>query len=100
MKIATWNIKTLLDSTNKDTTTLPRRTAVLAKEFQKYNIDIIALQETHLQGFGKLEERSCGYTYYCSGSNETSNEHGVAIGVRTSLIKTGIISEPALMNDL
>lgn len=47
MKFATWNIRTLMDSNDKHAITLPRRTAIPAKEFCTYNIGIIALQETH-----------------------------------------------------
>uniref|UniRef100_A0A8D9AEP7 Craniofacial development protein 2 n=2 Tax=Cacopsylla melanoneura TaxID=428564 RepID=A0A8D9AEP7_9HEMI len=99
IKIATWNIKTLLDSNRKNSTTLPRRTAVIAKELERYDIDIIALQETHLTGFGQLEERGSGYTYFWSGSNESANKYGVAICVRTKLLRNGIISEPTCIDD-
>lgn len=99
IKVATWNIRTLLDSNHKDTTSLPRRTAVIARELERYNIDIIALQETHMPGFGRLDERGSGYTFFYSGSNETSNQHGVAICVRTKLLMKGIISEPNCIHE-
>ncbi|KAI5726708.1 hypothetical protein M8J76_007273 [Diaphorina citri] len=99
MKIATWNIRTLLESGRQDSLTIPRRTAVIAKELQRYDIDIVALQETHMTGFGRLNERGGGYTYFWSGSNETSNNHGVAIAVKTKLVSKGVISEPTCINE-
>lgn len=79
LKIATWNIRTLLDTKNKESLTIQRRTAVIAKELEKYDIDIIALQETHLNETGTLDERQSGYTFQWSGCPEDGdNKYGVA----------------------
>ena len=43
MNVAAWNVRTLQDNPNN----LERRTAVIAKELSRYNIDIAALQKTH-----------------------------------------------------
>uniref|UniRef100_A0A8D8VT20 Craniofacial development protein 2 n=1 Tax=Cacopsylla melanoneura TaxID=428564 RepID=A0A8D8VT20_9HEMI len=101
MNIATWNVKTLLDSSRKESSTIPRKTAIVAREMEKLNIDIAALQETHLKGFGRLDERKAGYTYFWSGCEESSerNDHGVAICIKTSLIRKGIISEPTCIDE-
>lgn len=99
LNIATWNIRTLLDSKNPASITIPRRTALVAKEMAKYNIDVAGLQETHLKGFGKLEEKATGYTFYWSGSDSEENRHGVAICIKTSLIKKGIVTEPTCLNN-
>lgn len=91
LHFATWNVSTLLDSTSITTTTTPRRTAIVAAELKRYNVDLAALQETHLLDFGRLDERGSGYSYYWSGSSDSSNYHGVAICVRTELIRKDII---------
>ena len=55
MKIATWNIRTLLGDI--DGRTGPRRkTALLAMELARYSIDFAALSETRLSGEGSISE--------------------------------------------
>lgn len=80
---------------------IPRKTAIVAREMARLNISIAALQETHLKGFGRIDEKKAGYSYYWSGVEETSsrNDFGVAICVKTSLITKGIISEPTCINE-
>uniref|UniRef100_A0A8D9E6N4 Craniofacial development protein 2 n=1 Tax=Cacopsylla melanoneura TaxID=428564 RepID=A0A8D9E6N4_9HEMI len=100
LNFATWNVRTLLDSTRLSSITLQRRTAVIAHELKQYNIDIVALQETHLVGQGQLEESSAGYTYLWSGAKDAAqNFYGVAICARTELVQKGIVSEPSCIND-
>ena len=51
---------------DKDYDTRPeRRTALIAKELHRYNIDIAALQETRLEGQGQEQEKE--YTFFWSG---------------------------------
>lgn len=79
-----------MDSTRFTSITLPRRTAVIAHELREYNIDIVALQETHLRGKGQLEEKGAGYTDMWSGTKEndqTENFYGVAICAKSELVK-------------
>ena len=52
LKVAAWNVRTLLD--REDTDRPERRTALIAKELSKYNIDTAALSETRLAGEGTL----------------------------------------------
>lgn len=101
MNIATWNVRTLLDSSRKESVSIPRKTAIVAREMEKLNVDIAALQETHIKGFGKLDEKKVGYTYYWSGCDENNerNDHGVAICVKSNLIKKGVVSEPTCVNE-
>ena len=43
---------------DKDNDTRPeRRTALIAKELHRYNLDIAALQETKLEGQGQVQEK-------------------------------------------
>ena len=62
MTIATWNVRTLLDNENSERP--QRRTAQIAAELQRYNVDIATLTETRLSEEGSLEEIGCGYTFY------------------------------------
>ena len=53
----------------------------LADDFEKYNLNTLAIQETHIQGYGtKILKSSTNkeYLLYYSGSKETS-ENGVGI---------------------
>ena len=53
MTIAQWNVRTLLD---RETTNRPeRRTALVAMELAKYNIDIAVLSETRFHASGSLK---------------------------------------------
>jgi len=41
-----------------------RRTALIASELLRYNIDIAALRETRLADEGSLNEMASGYTFF------------------------------------
>ncbi|KAL1447535.1 hypothetical protein WDU94_013872, partial [Cyamophila willieti] len=100
LQISSWNIRTLLDSAKPTSLTIPRRTAVVARELKRYDIDIAALQETHLKESGQVEEKHAGYTYFWSGCSEDQpNYYGVALCVKSHLIKKGIVSEPNCYSD-
>ena len=51
--VATWNIRSLLDSTHPG-----RRSALVSKELHRYNISIAALSEIRLAGAGERREQS------------------------------------------
>jgi len=59
MRLAAWNVQTLLDNDDR----LERRTAIIAREMERYNIDIAALSETRLCGSTQFEEVGAGYTF-------------------------------------
>ena len=59
MRLAVWNVQTLLDKDDR----LERRTAIIAREMERYNIDITALSETRLSGSTQFEEVGAGYTF-------------------------------------
>lgn len=84
MKIATWNVRTLLD---RDGSVLPeRRTAIVSKELARYNIDIAALSETRLSDEDQLTEIG-GYTYFWKGKpNGIKREGGVGFAIRSELL--------------
>lgn len=85
MNIAAWNVRTLLD---RDVSERPqRRTALIASELARYNIDIAALSETRLAGEGELCERGAGYTFFWNGRGpEERREAGVGFAVKTTLV--------------
>ena len=65
-----------------------RRTAILARELKRYNIDIAALSETRFLESGSLTEELAGYTFYWSGkSRGERRDHGVGFAIKTSIVK-------------
>ena len=58
MTIGTWNVRTLLDNPKDDRP--ERRTALVARELNRYNIQIAALIETRLANTGQLSEIKAG----------------------------------------
>ena len=69
-----------------------RRTALLAMELSKYNVDVAALSETRLPDDGSLEETSQGYTFFWKGlAADAPRIHGVGFAIKTRLL--GSIAE-------
>ena len=79
MTIAQWNVRTLLD---RETTNRPeRRTALVAMELAKYNIDIAVLSEPRFHVPGSLNDLE--YTSYWSGKpNSEKGEAGVRFAIK------------------
>lgn len=53
-----------------DTDRPQRRTALIANDLFRYNIDIATLSETRLTGEGELCERGSGYTFFLEWSRQ------------------------------
>lgn len=71
----------------------------MAKELQRYNIDIAALSETRLEEKGQLSEVNGGYTFFWSGrAPEDRREAGVGFAIRTSLVRN-LTKLPEGIND-
>ena len=65
MKVACWNVRTLLD---KELTEKPHhKTALLARELSLYDIDIAGLSGTRLPDVGQIPETRSGYTLFWKG---------------------------------
>ncbi|XP_029766781.1 uncharacterized protein LOC112117806 [Terrapene carolina triunguis] len=79
------NVRTLMD---REAVARPeRRTALIARELVRYNIDIAALSETRLPGEGFLSEPGGGYTFFWKGQTETEDRiHGVGLAIKTLLM--------------
>jgi hypothetical protein len=86
LNLGTWNVRTLLDNSKADRP--ERRTALVARELARYNVDIAALEETRLADKGQLTEQSGGYTFFWSGRASTERrEAGVGFAVKSHLAR-------------
>ncbi|XP_024052555.2 uncharacterized protein LOC112104472, partial [Terrapene carolina triunguis] len=85
LTIGVWNVRTLMD---REAVARPeRRTALIARELVRYNIDIAALSERRLPGEGFLSEPGGGYTFFWKGKTETEDRiHGVGLAIKTLLM--------------
>ena len=85
LSLACWNIRTLLDL--ESSSSPERRTALVAKELARYNLDIIALSETRFSGEGQLTEKGGGYTFFWKGKPEGERrDSGVGFAIRSKLV--------------
>ena len=82
--VTSWNVRTLQDTGLG----ARRRTALIACELARYNIDIAALSETRLFDEGSLVEIGTGYTFFWSDLPKVARHiHGVGFAVRTALLQ-------------
>ena len=66
-----------------------RRTALIAQELSRYNVDVAALSETRISDEGSIAEDLGGYTFFWKGYPLDENRiHGVAFAIRSSLLKS------------
>lgn len=82
--IATWNIRTLRD--DERNVCPERKTAFIARELSRYNVDVAAISETHLHESGELCEQLGSYAYYWSGkpaSERAASGVGFAFSTRS-----------------
>ncbi|XP_038072312.1 uncharacterized protein LOC119740951 [Patiria miniata] len=81
-----WNVRTLLDHAN--TSRPERRTALVARELQRYRVDIAALSETHFADKGSLKEEGGGFTFFWKGKRQAEDRiYGVGFAIRSTLVK-------------
>ena len=87
LKVGTWNVRTMLDiNTDGENARPHRRTALIALELERFNVDIAALSETRLSGEGSLTEVGGGYTFFWRGYPEGQpRKHGVGLAIRTTI---------------
>ncbi|XP_048485578.1 uncharacterized protein LOC105392632 [Plutella xylostella] len=86
MIFGAWNVRTLLD---RDGNACPeRKTAVVARELHRYNVDVAALSETHLADEGELVEGGGGYTFFWKGTAASEpRRSGVGFAVKNCIAK-------------
>ena len=83
MTIAQWNVRTLLD---RETTNRPEsRTALIAMELAKYNIDIAVLSETRFDASGSLNNLEYIF-YWSSKPNGERREGGVGFAIKRDIV--------------
>uniref|UniRef100_UPI00398F4583 craniofacial development protein 2-like n=1 Tax=Pristiophorus japonicus TaxID=55135 RepID=UPI00398F4583 len=85
MKFGTWNVRTLTDNPNSNRP--ERRTAILAQDLRRFDIDIATRSETRRAGEGQLKEHSGGYTFFWKGKPEAERcFHGIGFAVKNELV--------------
>ena len=82
-------MRTLLDpQTPSYSDRPPRRTALIAAELKRYNIDIAALSETRLAEEDSISEAGEGYSFFWRGLPKDEHRiHGVGFAIKTTLLK-------------
>jgi len=82
----TRNVRTLPDHSRADKP--ERRTALVARQLARYNVDIAALSETRLADQVRLTEIRCGYIFFWSGRGVTERrESGVGFTVKSHMLR-------------
>ena len=61
--VGAWNVRTLLETKR----THVRPSAIIARELDRYGVDIAALSETRILGESMFEEKGGGYTFFLKG---------------------------------
>lgn len=85
LKFGTWNVRTLLD--NPESERAERRTAFVARELRRLDLDIVALAETRLPDEGQIREEGGGYTFFWKGYEAgLPRHHGVGFAVKNRLL--------------
>ena len=85
MNFGAWNVRTLMDSATSDRP--ERRTAIIARELRRCQIDIAALSETRRAEEGHLKEEKGGYTFFWNGkAADELRIYGVGFAIRNQLI--------------
>ena len=89
------NVRTLLDREAADRP--ETRTALVAMELLKYNIDIVALCETRFSEYGSLNDLE--YSFFWSGKPEGKRrETGVGFALKKDIV-TNLTEMPRQVND-
>ena len=83
LTIGQWNVRTLLDRDGADR--LERRTALVAMELAKYNIDIAALCETRFSESGSVNDLEYSFFWSCKPEG-VRREAGVGFAVKKDIL--------------
>ena len=96
LTIGTWNVRTLLYSSDSDRR--QRRTALVGRELDRYKVEIAALSETVFSEEGLLKEDVASYTFFWSGcKKEERRGAGVGFAIRRHLVSKPDDAEPFLI---
>ncbi|XP_076061594.1 uncharacterized protein LOC143037342 [Oratosquilla oratoria] len=91
LEVTSWNVRTMLDKA--DSSRPERRSALIAHELSRLNIDIAALSEVRFTDEGSLKEHGAGYTLFWSGKPSSSTERHLS-GVGLMILRTKTASIP------
>ena len=92
-----WNVRTHLDRAGSNRP--ERRTALIACELTRYNVQIAALRETRLAQEGQLTEKSACYTFFWIGrAHDERREAGVGFATKSNLVNK-VAVPPQGIND-
>ena len=84
LKIACWNVRTIQDSEDRP----QRRSALVARELARLDIDTTALSEVSFAEQGSLREDGEGDTLFWSGKNKNERRlSGVGFMIKTSIAR-------------
>ena len=99
LTLASWNVRTLLDSTTSTSGRPERRSALVARELARYRVDITTLSDTRFPDKGQLIEIGGGYTFFWSDrSSVKQREAGVGFAIKDHLVEK-LASIPEGLND-
>ena len=87
LTVASWNVRTLMDVPGTDRPC--RRTALIAKELDRYGVDIVTVSETRLADTGSLEGHGSGYTVFWSVILKTTVE-SMALALLHALVSSAL----------
>lgn len=98
MTFGAWNVQALLDG-EVNIICPERKTAIIARELSRYNIDMAALNETHFPDEGELVECGDGYTSLCKVTSASeARQSGVGFAIKNQLIRR-LLEYPVHLSD-
>ncbi|BHF65406.1 hypothetical protein SprV_0200841600 [Sparganum proliferum] len=85
LTLAAWDIRSLLN--NPRSNRPERRTAPVARELVRYNVDIAALREARFSEQSQLKEVGTDYTFFWGGRPRAERcAAGVAFAIRNDIV--------------
>nr|VZI00778.1 unnamed protein product [Spirometra erinaceieuropaei] len=85
LTVAAWNVRSCVDNLRSNRP--ERRTALVARELERYKVDIAELSETRFSEQGRLEEVGAGYTFFWSSRPKAERQDlGVAFVIRNDIV--------------
>ena len=87
LNVACWNVRNMLDKA--DGSRPERRSALVAHELSRLDIDIASLSEVHFPDKGSLKEHGANYTLYWSGKPSTERRRCRTHGEEFHRLQTG-----------
>ena len=96
LNVGSWNVRTLLETKHN----VGRPTAIVARELDRYNIDIAGLSETRVLGDTIIDEIGGGYTFFLKGKPDgDKRHHGVGFAIRSKLVQHITDEHPVGINE-